>query len=176
MQEVIEKAMDPVGASRELLAFSKSPALVDPLGESRSLMEALEQKPIYDPTAQMRRLTEVLESKATYDPMAELRRLMGAWHAEPTFDPHSKYREIVNQFAGVTAQDSSEETRVVEEVMEATSRPSTPDSLSNPEVVVGLVGMAWTCLWMISQGADVGTYGDLFIQAVSLALFFSEKP
>lgn len=160
-----QKAMNSLPDARRMIDSMKP---IAPLAGHRNLMESM--KPV-DPLADYRRL---VGSMKLTDPMAESRRLMEAWKAQPAFDAIGEYQRIMRRASNLSGAAFAPPKD--ESVPTSDSSPGQPASWEPPaSLVVALVGIAWTCAWMVATGADVNSAGSLFIEAVALALYFNEK-
>ena len=147
---------------------------VDPMASTRRIIEATQPNPVFDPMKSTKRLMEATQPKPLFDPMASSRRLMESWQAQKNFDPLTKYQRILGQFsniAGHPAGTSQTETPTASVLTPDSALPTMPSA----SMVVALIGIAWTCAWMMANGADINALGGLFIDALGLALYLNEE-
>jgi hypothetical protein len=156
------KPFDPMARYRQLRESTKP---FDPMARYRQLSKST--KP-FDPMAQQRKL---MESMKPLDPMAESRRLLEAWKKQRAFDPLAEYRRIVLQASELTGGVVG----APQDAPDPAGASGADLELPSASLVISLIGIAWTCVWLVAHGVSVDDMGSLFIGAIALAIYFNEK-
>jgi hypothetical protein len=176
LMDALEPPMgsDPIAKQRELIEALKPRPVYDPIGEHQALIDALKPLTVYDPMAEHRELMESLKPPTVYDPMAEQRELMESLKLKPIYDPMGESRRVLSEFTRFTTAKTSEfdEPSNRDEVI-----PSSASLALMTRASLGLMflSIAWTCAWMIANGASTEDVGGLLIDAFSLAAYYQER-
>lgn len=174
------KPLDPLDTRQVMDQMRKT---VDPMAEYQRWRK--QTKP--DPLASYRRAVE--QVRRISDPMEEVKRLREAMQpldplgtsqitdqARRVMDPMGEYRRIVQNFSGLVGIDPDSLAADNLENEGGVAPDGALDwSIPNAPLVVALLAIAWSCHWLLAEGADVERVGSLLLAALGLAAYLANR-